>query len=317
MYRYISSLACAAAALAALLAWPEAAAGGIRQGLGVCAEVIIPSLFPFFVLGSALSELAVPERLGRRLAPLMRAFGARGEAAAPLLMGLLGGYPLGAAGVASLRARSLVPRGEAARLLGFCNNSGPAFLIGAAGAGVFGSARAGAALYAAHVLAALSAGIVLRGGGKYIMSTNPPPPEPRPGAFARAVTASVGNVLNVCGFVLVFSAATSALESAGVLTRLAGELSLRTPLEFGPARALLRGFFELGGGISALRGCAPTRGNFALAALLVGWGGLSVHMQTAAAAGDIGMGRHALGRCLSAAFGALYAYMLWPLAGLG
>ena len=109
MYRYISSLACAAAALAALLAWPEAAAGGIRQGLGVCAEVIIPSLFPFFVLGSALSELAVPERLGRRLAPLMRAFGARGEAAAPLLMGLLGGYPLGAAGVASLRARSPRP----------------------------------------------------------------------------------------------------------------------------------------------------------------------------------------------------------------
>lgn len=52
------------------------------------------------------------------------------------------------------------PRGGR-RLLGFCNNSGPAFILGAAGTGVFGGARFGLLLYAAHILAALTAGVLL------------------------------------------------------------------------------------------------------------------------------------------------------------
>ena len=172
--------------------------------------------------------------------------------------------------------------------------------------------RAGLALYAAHVLAALSAGLVMRGRGRSVMSTLPEVPHSRPGAFARSVTASVGNILNVCGFVVIFSALVSALEAAGIFTRLAGGLSLASGLELSASRALLTGFFELGGGIGALRGCSPTRTNFALAALIIGWGGLSVHMQTASAARGVPMRRHLAGRILSAALGAAYAAALCP-----
>ena len=41
---------------------------------------------------------------------------------------------------------------EAERLLGFCNNSGPAFIVGAVGAGIFGSPSVGLALYGIHIL---------------------------------------------------------------------------------------------------------------------------------------------------------------------
>ena len=241
-----------------------------------------------------------------------RLFGLPGTGAAALLAGVLGGYPLGAAATSGLVERGALTPAEGARLLGFANNSGPAFLIGAAGAGIFGSVRAGLALYAAHVLAALSAGLVMRGRGRSVMSTLPEVPHPRPGAFARSVTASVGNILNVCGFVVIFSALVSALEAAGIFTRLAGGLSLASGLELSASRALLTGFFELGGGIGALRGCSPTRTNFALAALIIGWGGLSVHMQTASAARGVPMRRHLAGRILSAALGAAYAAALCP-----
>ena len=58
MRGFFTGCAAALAAGAALLIWPSAAAEGVRRALGVCGEVIIPSLFPFFVLGSALSALA-------------------------------------------------------------------------------------------------------------------------------------------------------------------------------------------------------------------------------------------------------------------
>lgn len=317
MRGFFTGCAAALAAGAALLIWPSAAAEGVRRALGVCGEVIIPSLFPFFVLGSALSALGLPQRLAVACSGGMsRLFGAPGAGAAALVMGLAGGYPLGAATAAQLVQSGAVTRAEGERLLGFCNNSGPAFLVGAAGAGVFGSARAGLALYAAHILAALTAGLLMRGYGSGIMSTCPSPPEPGRGVFVRAVTGSVGNVLRVCGFVVIFSALCSALDAAGLFPRLCGALAARAGLELGAARALLTGFFEIGGGVSSLAGCAATRANFALCALIIGWGGLSVHMQTAAAAAPAGLGmaRHLCGRVLSAALSALYAAALFPAA---
>ena len=61
----------------------------------------------------------------------------------------------------SLGPEGELPRQEAELLLGFCDNCGPAFLLGYVGAGVLGDARAGAYLYLIHVLSALLAGMVL------------------------------------------------------------------------------------------------------------------------------------------------------------
>ena len=53
----------------------------------------------------------------------------------PDLLGVTGGYPLGADAVARLRRSGALTREQAERALAFCNNSGPAFLVGAAGVG--------------------------------------------------------------------------------------------------------------------------------------------------------------------------------------
>ena len=61
-----------------------------------------------------------------------------------------------------MSAAGAVSREEAERLLGFCNNSGPAFIVGAVGAGIFGSPSVGLALYGIHILAAVLTGLLLR-----------------------------------------------------------------------------------------------------------------------------------------------------------
>ena len=291
----------------------------VSAGLRLCGELIVPSLFPFFVLSLLLGKLDFPEALGRRLSPLTeRLFHVSGKGATALLIGLTGGYPMGPAYLAQLLERGQLSRGEAERLLGFCNNSGPAFLVGAIGAGVFGSVKAGLMLYSAHVLAALSAGILLR-SGEAPRKDRPFAPAASPLPFSRALSEAVRDavpaLLSVCGFVILFTVFTGLLEANGFLELFSKMLSALFPLGTQQIRALLLGFWELGSGVGALRGLALSPANLALAAGLVGWGGISVLFQSLAVLADLPVKTESmlLGRVLSAGLGGAFAWGLGSL----
>ena len=289
---------------------------GCRQGLVICWELILPSLFPFFLLSILLGKSGFARDLGARLGPLTRRlFGVSGEGATALLLGLTGGYPMGAAYLRELEKRRVLSPAEGSRLLRFCNNSGPAFLVGALGIGVFGSRKAGLLLWLSHALAAFTTGFLFREPG----SSAPSPARPREEppfslrlAFPDAVRETVISCLSVCGFVVCFSAFTGLLLTGGWLEAGIQLLAQHLPLETGQLKALVLGFFELGGGVSAMAGlpCRPL--NLALGALLVGWGGISVQFQTLALLADSEMksAPHLTGRFTSAIFGALWAYGL-------
>ena len=279
------ALALAAFGLLALESGPAAQAA--EKGLDVCTQVIIPSLLPFFVLSNLLSAMGLSRALNRLATPVMkRLFRISGAGAAAFLIGLTGGYPLGANLVADLYRRKELKEMEARKLLCFCNNSGPAFIIGAAGSAVFGSAAAGFTLYGAHILAAVLCGLVfsrlqLDVPGPCGRSSGTLAPVERFSAvFPKAVAGAVTATLSICGFVIFFSVVVGVLDALGIFSFLAEALSLRTGLDMTQSRALLTGLLELGSGVSALRGLPLNAGNMALAAFLLGWGGLSVQFQT-------------------------------------
>lgn len=288
---------------------PEATIGGARYGLALCAKSIIPALFPFMVLASLLSELGLPRLLGRVAAPVMgRLFGVGGEGAAAFVIGLSGGYPLGATNIAGLYQSGAVSKEGAERLLSFCNNSGPAFIVGVAGVGIFGSAKIGFALYGIHILSAVLTGMLLSGQKK-----SPPHPSrgrggsPALPGFGSAVTAAVKNcalaMLAICGFVVLFSALTHVLEAAGWFSQLAGRMSAVLGLELHFCAALIRGFLELGSGVGSMAGLSPAPLNLALASWILNWGSVSVHFQTAAVLSqtDLSAKRHLAGKLLQGA----------------
>lgn len=275
--------------LFALLHASSEAIAACRYGLRLCAELIVPSLFPFFVLSGLLARLGLPAALGKRLAGAAQAlFHVSGAGATALVLGLTGGYPMGAAYIGELLRAQSISRKEAEKLLAFCNNSGPAFLVGAIGAGVFGSAGIGLKLYAVHALAAVLTGLLLRGKGGADMgkTQSASPPLPFSAALNESVRQAAAALLNVCGFVVCFSVFTGLLEANGFYTALLPLLAHILPLDAAALRALLTGFFELGGGVGALRGLPPTPLHLALASALVGWGGLSVLFQSLAVLND-------------------------------
>lgn len=278
-----------------LLARRSAAAQAVQDGLRLCAEVVIPSLFPFMTAVSLLLQLGLAGYLQPALSPLMGPlFGMGGTAALPLLAGLLGGYPAGVQAAAGLYQQGHLQKKEAELLLGFCDNSGPAFFFGFVSAAL-GDSRAGIWLYGIHVLAAVLTGMILcrlcRDRGQPLLGNGcPAAPLSLSRAAASAVTKTAAAMFQICAFVVVFRAAAALLPS------------------WVPGWAV--GVLEMVSGVAAL---PAGRAGFVLAAALAGWGGLSVHCQAMAVAEDLRFAWHLPGKLLQAALAALLALAASPL----
>lgn len=277
---------------ALLLAEPETAAGAVRDGMELCGRTVIPSLFPFFVVTTMLLRAGMVGMFRPLFALLMRAlFRMRGECATPLLIGFLGGYPAGARSAAQLYEQGSISRGEAERLLGFCNNCGPGFLVGFVGAGVFGSSRTGAALLGVHIASALISGVILsRLPGERENPCFPVDlPSQRvslPAALTEAVSGALASTLSICAYVVFFRTAAALLP---------------------PLPAPVLGAVEMVSGVAALGTDSVA---FAAAAGITAWGGAAVHCQTMAVTGELSLKYHTLGKLLQAVIAAVLAALV-------
>ena len=303
----------------ALVLWPEQAMGAMRDGIKLCGNVI---LFPFFVLSSLVVELGMSRYLGKLLEPVMAPlFRVNGNCAAALALGFVGGYPVGAQTAIQIYENGQCSRTEAERMLAFCNNSGPAFILGVVGAGVFGSGTAGLLLYLTHLLASLVVGFLFR--------FYKPGEEPRAGhgrgpqfqassfsrAFTKSVTGALRSTLNICAFILFFTVFLRILAHAGIMARAASLMStLLAPLGMDQtwAERLLTGLVEMSSGVSSLTDGAMS-GRLSMAAFMLGWAGISVHCQVMAFLGDSGLSirTYVVGKLLHGSISAALAALLF------
>ena len=302
----------------ALVLYPEQSMDAGRQGLQLCANVIIPSLFPFFVLSSLVVELGMARYLGQALERLMwPLFRVGGVGASALVLGLVGGYPVGAQTAIKLYETGQCSKDETQRLLAFCNNSGPAFILGVVGAGVFGSGAIGLLLYLSHAAACLCVGLLFRFYGKNTSFPKAPRTTPhfQTIRFSTALTSGIkrsfSSVLNICAFVLFFSVVIRLLLLCGIMDAAAGLLAaLLSPMGFDRvlARQLLTGLLEVSSGVTSLSRSGGLSGQISMAAFMLGWAGLSVHCQVLSFLGDSGLssGTYLIGKSLHGVLSALF-----------
>lgn len=293
-----------------LFRYPEAAAKAAKEGLRLCGELIIPSLFPFFVLSGLTVSLGLATQLGRLVSPVMGPlFHQSGAGASALVLGLLGGYPVGAKTACELYRQGVCDREQARHLLAFCNNSGPAFVLGGVGAAVFHSVRTGILLMGIQALSACLTGLLLRPGRRPVLSAHTV--ENAPKHFTRCLTESVRQSASatffICAYVILFNILIQLLRCSGLLVSMECLLTwFRCPVSW--QTPLVTGMWELANGISSLH---RTPDAIVPASFLLSWGGLSVHLQTLSllhrqnlASGPYLLGK-ALQACLSAALACL------------
>lgn len=258
--------------------------------------------------------------------PLFNIPGSGGFVAA---MGYVSGYPVGARLTAKLREQELISRVEGERLVAFTTSSDPIFLLGAVSVGFFHDASLGLILALAHYGGGLIVGLLMSFHGRreplssgQVVSAephgykgNPAPSTPgrlalalRSMAEARrkdgrslgellksAIMSSLQLIIVVGGLVVFFNVLMELLARAGIMSVLfAGTDQLLQLAGVSPelSKALVSGFFEVTLGARSAGEAAsavPLQFKAAAAALILSWGGLSVHAQVASILNGTGL----------------------------
>ena len=259
---------CAGVLFLLLLLRPAAFTEGVRTGLQLCAAVVIPSLFPFTAAATLAVRGKLPRPILRLASPLMRRLRQPPESAAILLLAMAGGYPVGAQAIGTALQNGSLTAAQAERLQCVCLNAGVGFTVNAVGAALLGSRAAGVLLFVSVTLGALvllPLTCLLR--PRAAVPTLPAPPPAAQALLVESVAAGARAMLTVCGLVALFSGLGSTVASFSLPPR---------------AVTLLCCLLEVTGGCARAAGQVP----LPVLAAVCAFGGLCVHLQVIALAGD-------------------------------
>lgn len=270
---------------------------GAADGLELCLQTVIPSLFPFFMLSSLLTE-SLHGSVIRCLRPLGKHMGLPAGAEAILMVGALGGYPMGAACISQAVSEKRISPGDAARMMAFCNNPGPAFIFGIAGM-MFDTYWAGWLLWAIQLAGAIIAGLLVP--GKSLRMSQPG--ELKHPSLSTCLHSSIRSMAGVCGWVILFRVLLRFLD-CWFLWALPAEM-----------RILVCGLTELTNGCCMLREIRDPGLRFILCSVLLSFGGLCVGLQTNSVAQGVPMNWYFPGKLLHSGISLLIATGISGLIG--
>lgn len=198
------------------LRFPKEASKGVYDGLVLCFKNVVPSLFPFMIVSSLIAQSEITTKLSKFFGPIMKVlFNQPAAAFSVVVLSQIGGFPIGASLINQLYSKGKLSQNEAKRLMIFCINPGPAFVISYIGANLLNCIKAGTIIYFSVVLSSLILGFCTRFFSDSTISSEiknsgdiPSPSE----IFVKSVKQSSKSMLSVCSWVVVFSCAQELLK---------------------------------------------------------------------------------------------------------
>ena len=282
----------AACAMLVIILDTKIATTSATEGVVLCIRTIIPSLFPFFVLAGVINSSLLGQNI-RPLHPLCRLCKIPKGTESLLILGFLAGYPVGAQLIAQAYNSKKLSKRMAHRMLGFCNNPGPAFLFGIL-TPLFTSVKVIWILWSILIISALITGYIL------------PSEETTPAAisihtgtsFSESLQKSIRITAGVCGWVILF--------------RVIIGFCNRWFLWLFPqaVQILFIGLLELSNGSVLLQSVNNECTRFLLAVFILAFGGLCVAMQTVSVTEGLGTGWYFPGKILQSIISILLALLI-------
>ena len=265
------------AAIALFLAFPARYAKSVGAGISLWAANVLPATLPFLFLTAIFTNLTLYRKFTKILSPVMgKVFKVSGDGGCAAFLSAISGYPVGARTVLDLKKSGRIGREELFRVACLATTSGPAFLVGAVGCGMMGSALYGWILYLSHLAGIYLVCFFLRFGAK---PSALPPLSVRAGKIdlADVLANSVLSVLCVGAAIAVFYAFGQMIADIGSLLSIPPALSIA-----------LRGLLEMTTGCACVA-ASPSPLTLALSCFFVTFGGLCVLVQQAAFLGRAGV----------------------------
>lgn len=185
---------------------PTGMVKGVSNALTLCGTAVIPPLFPFIVLSDFLVRSGLCDIIGNFLTPITKfVFNLSGSAGCAVFMSTVGGYPVGAKMTAQLLESGKITMSQGKRMMLFCINAGPAFVIGTVGAVMLSSRRAGIILYLSMLISSLFIGIFLRFFDSEKVDLKRTQISFDPSVASQSVMQGTNSMLMMCGWILIFS----------------------------------------------------------------------------------------------------------------
>ena len=236
---------------------------GAQDGVMLCLQTVIPSLFPFFFISGMVNRTLLGYS-GKALSPIGRVCGIPSGAESLIILGLTGGYPVCAQAISSAYENGCIAKQDAERMLGFCNNAGPAFVFGMA-ASIFENKWIPWGLWGILIISALLTGMILPGKSKIVCRI------PQNG-INKPLEQALKAISIVCGWVILFRVLIFFLN--------------RWFLWLLPTNwaAVLSGLLELTNGCIELHKSFTPAFQFVALAGLLSFGGFCVGLQTVSVA---------------------------------
>lgn len=313
---------------------PKASVTSASRGIKLWFDTVFPALFPFFVTVELLNKSGFVKILGIIMEPIMRPlFNIPGCGAFTFAIGIMSGYPMGAKITSEMRKERIISKTEGERMLAYCNNSGPLFILGAVGVGMFKIPVLGNLLLFTHILACITVAFIFsfyKGKEREkkldrnvlhdniimrIKSAWSAPMEYSDigSLLGQTIRNSINTILAIGGFIIFFSVIISILqnsiipvlsEAIYILTRKTADIDI--------INAVFCGFFEITTGSSlAASSSSDIIIKASAVALIIGWAGLSVHAQVMSIITDTDLSPkpYLAGKAIQSIFACLYTYL--------
>ena len=262
------------------------------DGILLCLKVVIPSLFPFFVICTYLNTTISRYDIGL-LRPLGQFCKIPNGKESLLLIGFLGGYPVGAQCITQSYICGSLSKREAERMLGFCNNAGPAFIFGMLSA-YFPSKYMLWLLWLVQIISSLITAQILP---REEISADNRKTSHEPFTATDAVHRSIKAMTAVCSWVVLFKILISVLFSR--LNAIPQWVTIP-----------LAGILELVNGCSELSSIHSVGLRFVLSSAFLSFGGICVHMQTFAVTNGLQKQIYLMSKVLQTAISILISVIL-------
>lgn len=239
---------------------------GASAGVQTCLKTIIPSVLPFIFIGgflcAACSTISCP--LIEKWLKIPR------YSLGYLLTGLICGYPVGAKTLQEAYRSGQIDRTTASRMCCFCNNPGPAFIIGVLSS-VLSSWKISLVIWLIQILSAVITGILLPGNA-VANDTRTSTSEIH---MHLQMKNTLSAVANICGWVILFKAILSYMDIwvMPYLPKL--------------AQCLLAGFLELANGLCMLSLIESDALQLIVATAMLSFGGMCVYFQSRSLAPEL------------------------------
>lgn len=268
---------------------PDICITGASQGLLLWFHKVLPSLLPFIILTNILSRLDILSKINKYATPLTKIlFDLPGDSLFAFITGFVSGYPMGAKTAALLLENGNLNRNEAQKVLCFCNNCGPLFIIGVVSTGMLGDTHLGYFMLFIQILSALILGILLRAythpsedKTHYYSSVTK---RNKHYSFSKIFNESVQNgmdtIVYIGGYIIFFSVLTHIFKNilpADLFTNNHLISKSESPIILGIITSVL----EISNGIYTMSTAPLSQTLLASISFAIGFGGLCTYFQTA------------------------------------